>query len=108
TIAGPYGQDPVAAAHVARRLPGLRLALEGLRTAGDDRRTAGAWMTLARRERNRVSDALLGASDALRPAGVPGRDSNPHPDEDARAGGPGDDRPVAVMTNRKGGDHAGA
>jgi N-acetylated-alpha-linked acidic dipeptidase len=65
TVAGPYGQDPVAAVHLGRRLPGLRVALEGLAAAGDDTEAAGAWLTVARRERNRVSDALREAVAAL-------------------------------------------
>jgi hypothetical protein len=65
TIAGPYGQDAVAATYVARRLPGLRVALEGLAAAGGDPEAAGAWLTLAMRERNRVWDALVGAFTAL-------------------------------------------
>ena len=36
-----------------------------VRSARDDAEAAGAWLTAAMRERNRVSDALRGAVDAL-------------------------------------------
>jgi hypothetical protein len=63
TIAGPYGQDPVAASFLRERPPGLARALRGMAAAGPEERPA--WMTSARRERNRIADAILLARDVL-------------------------------------------
>jgi hypothetical protein len=62
----------------------LRLALEGLTAAADDPRSAGAWLTLAMRERNRVWDALLGTVAALSTGGDARTHSNAHSQEGAQ------------------------
>lgn len=70
TITGPYGQDPVAASFLRERPPGLARALRGLAEAGADERPA--WLTTARRERNRIADAIAGARRALEHLGGAG------------------------------------
>lgn len=70
TIAGPYGQDPVAASFLRARPPGLARALLGMAEAGADERPA--WTTSARRERNRVGDAIAAARRVLEHVGGAG------------------------------------
>ncbi len=67
SVAGPYVQDPVAVEYVSRRLPGLRRALEGLARA-ENELTRHAWVTQAVRDRNRVADAVMAATDVLESA----------------------------------------
>lgn len=71
TIAGPYGQDPVAASFLRERPPGLACALRGMADA--DAGDRPAWMTGARRERNRIADAIATARRALERVDDPGR-----------------------------------
>jgi hypothetical protein len=68
TISGPYGQDPVAASFLRERPAGLARALRGL--AGAEPDTKPAWSTGARRERNRLADAIERARRALSSASV--------------------------------------
>jgi hypothetical protein len=65
TINGPYGQDPVAASYLRPRLPGLRQALDGAERAANDPMRRPAWLTLARRQSNRVHDALSEATTII-------------------------------------------
>jgi hypothetical protein len=67
TIAGPYGQDPVAASYLRERPAGLARALRGLEAAAGQERPA--WLTSAWRERNRVADAIERARRAVDFAG---------------------------------------
>ncbi len=62
---GPYEQDPVAAAYVSRRIPGLRLSLERLKVAEGDELLWPACLTQAVRDRNRLADAIAGATEIL-------------------------------------------
>ncbi len=66
TIAGPYGQDPCAATYLRKRFPGLQRELDELATLERDDPHYRAGLVNARRERNRVCDAILFAYDALR------------------------------------------
>ncbi|HMJ95322.1 MAG TPA: M28 family metallopeptidase [Thermoleophilaceae bacterium] len=67
TVVGHYGQDPCAASHLVKRFPALQLALDELaETSEGDEVLAKARLIKARRERNRVVDALLLSYDLLR------------------------------------------
>lgn len=63
TVGGRYAQDPSSASHLRRRLPGLQRALAGV--AAGDPLEGPAWGTVALRERNRTTDALLRAAAEL-------------------------------------------
>ncbi len=65
TIVGPYGQDPVAASFLRRRLPALRAAVDGLAASAGSELVRSAWFTQALRERNRLADALAEAVRVL-------------------------------------------
>lgn len=63
TVGGHYAQDPSSASHLRKRLPGLQRALAGIAAA--DAIESPAWRTVAMRERNRTTDALLRAAAEL-------------------------------------------
>jgi hypothetical protein len=63
TVGGQYAQDPSSASHLRKRLPGLQRALAGV--AAGDPLEGPAWRTVAMRERNRTTDALLRAAALL-------------------------------------------
>jgi hypothetical protein len=62
TIAGPHGQAPVDASFVRERPPALVRALRGMAEADPGGRPAR--LTSARRERNRIADAIAAATAA--------------------------------------------
>jgi aminopeptidase YwaD len=65
TDSGRYGQDPSSATYLTKRLPNLQQALDELERTHDDDVLHKAWITRAVRERNRVVDALLEATEQL-------------------------------------------